>query len=110
VAEAFDQHAAVALDLVNPLVRFIESSVNALFERLESLVDDLKSLVDTMVQGLESLVHSLEPLVNSIEPLVQGLEPPVKILNEFLVHASSSAERVCRSTFLVNETRHAGKG
>jgi hypothetical protein len=96
MAEAFDQHPAVALALFNPLVRFFESSVKSLFQRLESLVDDLKSLVDTLFQGLE--------------PLVQGLEPPVKVLNEFLVHASSSAARVCRSTFLVNETRHAGKG
>ena len=54
MAQSFNQYAAMALDLLDPLIDFVES-----------------------------LIYPFESLVNSLKSLV-------KVLNKFLVHATSA--------------------
>jgi hypothetical protein len=85
VAEAFNQHAGVPLDLFDPLVGRIEASIEPLFLPFEALIQ----------QGME--------------PSLLPVKAFLKVLNEFLVHTASAVSRIGCPTVLVNETRQMGK-
>lgn len=80
-AKAFDQHAAMALDLFDPAAHFVESVINP----FEPLVDLLKPSVDL----LKSPVHLLESSVDPLELAGDLAEPFVEVLNKFLIHVPS---------------------
>ncbi len=66
MAEAFDQHAAVALGLGDPFIHFIEPAV-----------------------------YPLESPVDLLEPPVQAMNKPMKafieVLDKLLIHTASAA-------------------
>ena len=103
VPEAFDKHAAVALDLFRPLVHLPADLFELPVDAFESAVD----LLESVINAFEAPINLSESLV---DPLLQRLESGIEVLNEFLIHGASASGRVCRSGLLVNETRQPGKG
>jgi hypothetical protein len=75
VAKTFQQYAAVALNLFDPFIYFIELAVYP----LESPVD-----------LLEPLIMSVQPLFNAVKSLIDSIKSLIKVLNEFLIHAASA--------------------
>ncbi len=70
MAQSFDQHAIMTLDLLDPLIYFIESTINS----------------------FKSLINSLESLVNLCKLPINPLKPFFQVLNEFLIHATSAVK------------------
>ncbi len=67
VAKIFDQDAAVALNLFDPVIHRIEAAI----------------------YPLESPVDLLEPL---IQPMHKPMKAFIEVLNKFLIHAASAAK------------------
>ncbi|TLY22505.1 MAG: hypothetical protein E6K68_02765 [Nitrospirae bacterium] len=88
MAEPFDQHAAVAFDLVDPIIYFIEPAVY--------FIEPLVYPLEPMAYPIELAVYSIEPAVYPLEPLIQPMNKPMKtfvqVLNKFRVHAASAVK------------------
>ena len=97
VPEAFDQHAAMALDLFQPFVhlptQLLELPVDS-FETAVDLPEFLIDLLESVIDLLEPVINAFEALINLseslVDPLFQGLESAIEILNEFLIHGASA--------------------
>jgi hypothetical protein len=72
VPEAFDQYAAMALDLFPPFVHLPTQ------------------LLELPVNSFELPVDSFE---SAVDPLLQRLESGIEVLNEFLIHAAPAKEK-----------------
>jgi len=90
VPEAFDQHAAVPLDLFQPFVHLPTNLLELPVDSFESVIDLLEPVIDL----LEPVINAFEALINLseslVDPLFQGLESAIEILNEFLIHGASA--------------------
>lgn len=71
--QSFGQHAAVAFDLLKPVI--------------DSLVD----LHKLPVNRLKALVYRLESPVVPVQSLLNPTKPRIEILNQFLIHTASVA-------------------
>jgi len=76
MAQSFHQHAAVSLDLFDPLIYFIESAINP-FESPVNLLEALVDLLEALVDLLEALVDLLEPLVNLFKSPIDPFKSPI---------------------------------
>ena len=99
VAKSFDEDAAMAFGLINPLIDFIKPPIYS----TESLIDFIKP----SIQSTKSLIDFIEPLIHFtvspidftepviqlrihfIEPVIHIIEWAVEVLNQFLIHATS---------------------
>src|SRR5712691_12372076 len=90
MSEAFDQNAAVALDLFRPLVHLPADLFELPVDAFESAVD----LLESVINAFEAPINLSESLV---DPLLQRLESGIEVLKEFLIHGASASGRVCRS-------------